>query len=330
MSELANRPVSARSVAFLLFDGVQTLDVCGPLDVFAQAEKLRPGSYHLNCVGLGGSIRTSAGLTVEAADARDVDLQRLDTIVVPGGGASAIGQAMQNQPLMHWVGEAAACAQRVAGVCTGAFLLAALGLLRGRRATTHWRGLHHLTASDPTIRVDHDAIFIEDGRIWTSAGVTSGIDLALALVRRDLGADTALGVCRDLVVPMARASGQSAFAEPMSQPDDAGADLDGLMAFVSANFARPISVPDMAEAVGLSPRTFRRRCQARFNMTPTELVQRARMEHARALLLNSKAPLKEIAAKLGYANEAALSHAFKRCFNISPSSFRKGFTAPGR
>ena len=328
MLEMANGDSRARSVAIVLFDDVQSLDVCGPLDVFAQAERLLPGSYQIACVGVAPSVRTAAGLVLHAGDVADVDLARLHTLVVPGGEAPAIGGALQNRPLMDWIGRASARAPRVASVCSGAFVLASLGLLRGRRATTHWRGLHHLAVSDPTIRVDHDAIYTEDGRIWTSAGIMSGVDLALALVRRDLGVDAALSVCRDLVFPMARPSGQSAFAAPVRPAEDAAGDLDGLMAFVSANFSRPISVSDMAEAVGLTPRTFRRRCQARFNMTPAQLVQHARLEHARVLLLNSKAPLKEIAARLGYSSEAALSHAFKRRFNISPSAFRNGFTAP--
>lgn len=323
----SKKPIQPRSVAVLLFDGIQTLDVTGPLDVFAQAEQRRSGSYALTCVGSQKVIKTSSGLEVIAHSFSTLNLNDLDTLVIPGGDAQALAGVLKDDETIAWLKTASRKARRIASVCTGAFILSSLGLLKNKRATTHWQGLDRISALDRTTKVDRDALYTEDGKVWTSAGIAAGMDLALALVRRDLGADVALEVCRDLVIPLARSTGQSAYTEPQTWHDQKAGDLEGLKSFVEKNLTKPLTVEIISETVGLSARTFHRRCVARFNMTPARFVQEVRLERARTLLLNSKAPLKELAARVGFSDEASLSHAFKKRFQVSPAAFRAGFLA---
>ena len=328
MSQTARSKTPARSVVILLFDGVQALDVTGPVDVLAQAELREPGSYSQRFVAAKPEIKTSSGLLLKADALASMDVSSIHTLLVPGGDAVAVASALRDAPMMRWLGSAVRAADRVASVCSGAFFLAQLGVLNNRRATTHWMGLELLSSSAPTAAVDADAMYTEDGHIWTSAGIAAGMDLALALVRRDLGPDAALAVARDLIIPVARTTGQLAYAEPMRWANQPANDLDSVLAYVAANIDKRLSVEDMAGAVGMSVRSFHRRCKQVYRITPAELLHRARLEKARVALLNSNAPLKEIAARVGYSSETALSHAFKRRFCMSPTDFRAGFSQP--
>lgn len=328
MTETAKTDNATRNVVILLFEGVQALDVVGPTDVFAQAEKRSPGSYCLHFLSASSNVRTSSGLVLKAENFNKVSIPSLHTLLIPGGDAFAITSALQNRAFMAWLRLATSDTDRIASICSGAFFLARLGLLDDRRATTHWMALESLSSSAPSANISPDAMFTEDGKIWTSAGIAAGMDLALALVRRDLGADIALSVARDLVIPVTRSTGQLAYAEPKIWANQTSNDLDGLIDYLSKNIANDISVDNMAHAVGLTTRTFHRRCKQVYQITPAEILLNARLEKVRVSLLNSNAPLKEIAARTGYSSEAALSRAFKRQFSISPGAFRAGFSAP--
>ncbi|MGU3360713.1 GlxA family transcriptional regulator [Methylobacterium sp. M6A4_1b] len=322
-----------RRIEILAFPGVQLLDVSGPLQVFATANDLAgagPAPYALRVVAAGGgTIRSSAGLglATEALPPADAPV---DTLVVTGGrgvdGAIADG-------LPAWVADRASRARRVASVCTGAFLLGAAGLLDGRRAVTHWTRCDALARRHPEARVEPDPIFVRDGPVWTSAGVTAGIDLALALVEADLGRAAALGVARHLVVFLKRPGGQAQFSTVLSQqvlsPAAGGGRFEALQAWIADHLDADLTVPRLAEAAGMSPRGFARHYQAATGLTPARALERQRVEAARRLLAETSLPVKRIAARCGFGSEETLRRSFLRHVAVAPASYRQRFRATG-
>lgn len=326
---MAETDKAARRIVILAFAGVEALDVVGPLAVLAEAVNAAPGSYDLAVVGPEPLITTSSGLVLGAQPLPGDELEALDTLIVTGAGREALTKLLQDQALLDWVRRTAAKAKRQASVCTGALVLAAIGALKGRRATTHWLALDQLKAIEPAVILDRHALYTEDGPVWTSAGIASGIDLALALVRRDLGPEVAIDVARNMVVPVVRPGTQSMFAAPFGRDAQQGDLLTKVLPHIAENLAGDLSTPALADAVGMTPRTFHRRCKERFGMTPAQLVNEVRLDQARALLLNDRAPLKRIAAEVGFADAASFSVAFQRHYRVSPSAFRHGFGVPG-
>jgi transcriptional regulator GlxA family with amidase domain len=322
-----------RTVLIILFDGVQSLDVTGPLEVFAHARQDGGRAYQVRTASLGGAqVRTTSGLALTPdADLRDTGLGDTclgDTgqpppgvLVVPGGE----GARRRPPELVAWLRDHAGQAGRVASVCTGAFLLAAAGLLDGRRVTTHWSRCDDLRRQYPAVQVDQDPIFIKDGRIATSAGITAGIDLALALVEDDLGRDAALAVARQLVVFLRRPGNQAQFSAQLSAQVAQRAPLRDLQQWIAEHPAADLSVDVLASRASLSPRHFARAFAAEVGMTPGRYVERVRLEAARRHLEDTAAGVEQTARACGYRTAEAMRRAFIEALGISPAEYRRRF-----
>ncbi|MGH7101082.1 MAG: GlxA family transcriptional regulator, partial [Acetobacteraceae bacterium] len=307
-------PNPVRVIDVLTYPAVQLLDVSGPVQVFASANDLVVGAgrarpYRLKVVAQGGEGATaSAGVTL-AAGPLTGEGEELDTLLVAGGeGAEA---AAENPVLVDWVRQRAGKARRVASVCTGAFLLAAAGVLDGRRAATHWMYCTKLAQRFPAVRVEPDPIFVCDGPVWTSAGVTAGIDLALALVEEDLGRSVALAVARYLVVFLKRPGGQAQFSAALAL--QAAEDKFGaLHAWINEHLADDLSLSVLAGQAGMSERSFGRHYAGTTGQTPARAIERLRMEAARRLLSDSRTPVKRIAQRCGFGSEETMRRSFLR------------------
>jgi transcriptional regulator GlxA family with amidase domain len=318
-----------RTVEILAFPDVQLLDIAGPLQVFATANVIstrngEPAPYAMRVMAPSGAmITTSAGLPLIASPLPSAR-SRVDTLVLAGG--PGVRSAAQDATLVRWVKTHAGCARRVASVCTGAFLLGAAGLFDGRRAVTHWRECNELARRCPEAKVESDPIFVRDGAVWSSAGITAGIDLALALVEEDLGRDLALAVARHLVVFLKRPGGQSQFSTALSlqMADDRFAALHDWM---TNNVASNLSLPALAERAGMSERTFSRRYVEATGHTPARAVERLRLETARRLLSDTRLPVKRIAERCGFGSEETMRRSFIRVLSATPQDYRARFSA---
>jgi transcriptional regulator GlxA family with amidase domain len=317
-----------RAIEILAFPAAQLLDVCGPLQVFATANDLAgdagaPRPYAAAVVAAGGvSVMSSAGLGLATRPLPPADAP-LDTLILPGGAGTEA--ACRDATIMAWVAARAVHARRVASVCTGAFLLAEAGLLDGRRAATHWAHCDELAARYPKVVVEADPIFVRDGAIWTSAGVTAGIDLALTLVEHDLGRATALAVARQLVVFLKRPGGQSQFSVTLSAQRAAGR-FEALHDWMSRHLAADLSVAVLARQAGMSERGFARHYRAETGLTPARAVERFRVEAARLLLADTTTPMKRIAAQCGFGSEEGMRRSFSRLIATTPGDYRQRFS----
>ena len=313
-----------RRVVFVIFDGFQSLDLAGPHDVFQEAAGLS-GGYRCQIVASRrGPVRSGSGLQVCAEHGvADLHPGGIDTLVVTGG--NGVVQASRDLALVSWVAAAAASARRVASVCTGVFLLAAAGLVTGRTVTTHWARAKRLAREYPELDVDCDPIFIKDGRIWTSAGVTAGMDLALALVEDDLGRDVAHQVAQNMVLFLRRPGSQSQFSLPLwsAQPR-----TDPIRAVLSAIHTDPgarHSIADLAGHAGLSPRHLQRRFTAEIGSPPAAYVERVRIEAAQRALTDTDDPVATVARRYGFGTAETLRRAFHRNTSVAPSDYRDRF-----
>jgi transcriptional regulator GlxA family with amidase domain len=313
--------MAQRTVLFVLFDDVQSLDVTGPLEVFAGAEKHTPGTYRIRTASLDGApVRTSGGLTV-VPDGTLGDAPTPHTLIVPGGK----GTRGADPRLTDWVREHGARAGRVISVCTGAILLAEAGLLDGRRVTTHWAYCAKLARDHPAIEVDPDPIFIRDGRVSTSAGVTSGIDLALALVEEDLGRDAALAIARHLVVFLRRPGNQAQFSAQLAAQTAQREPLREVQQWITDHPDADLTVESLAARASLSPRHFARAFQTETGMTPGRYVDRVRLEHARRLLEDTADGVETISRASGYGTPEAMRRAFIKALGTPPTEYRRRF-----
>jgi transcriptional regulator GlxA family with amidase domain len=320
----------ARLVLILLFDGVQSLDVTGPLEVFAEAADYAvragpaadPGYQVITASILGRPVQTSSGLSLlPAADLRHVQAAEIDTVIVPGGPrADSLSPA-----IACWLRDSASLARRVVSVCTGAFLLAEAGLLTGKRATTHWAFGADLARRFPDVCVDSEPIFIRDGAIATSAGVTAGIDLALALVEEDIGRDAALAIARDLVVYLRRPGGQAQFSAHLRAQSAQRAPLREVQQWISEHPAADLSVATLAARAGLSARQFARAFAAETGIPPGRHVAAVRLEAARRLLEDSGLGVEQVARACGYGTPEAMRRAFVQVLGVPPASYRRRF-----
>jgi transcriptional regulator GlxA family with amidase domain len=322
-------PNQVRVIEVLAYPAVQLLDVTGPLQVFASAndhvaEAGGVPPYVLRVVAKGGQgVTASAGLGI-AAGPLPRSGTALDTLLVAGG--PGVDAAAADPVLVKWVSERANKARRVASVCTGAFLLAASGVLDGRRAATHWSCCAELARRFPAVHVESDPIFVRDGPIWTSAGVTAGIDLALALVEEDLGRTIALAVARYLVVFLKRPGGQAQFSTALSL--QAAEDKFGaLNDWIGRHLADDISLPVLARQAGMSERSFSRRYAEATGLTPVHAVERLRVEAARRLLSESRQPVKRISQRCGFGSEETMRRSFLRLLATTPQDYRTRFSA---
>lgn len=323
------QPHAPLRVVLLAYDGMNLLDLAGPLQALTTANRDvargAPGRYEtIVASGEGGAILTSAGLpVVTVAKAALADIA-IDTLIVPGGcigGDFAVPHALRD-----FISERAETVRRLCSVCTGAFLLAAAGQLEGRRVATHWAWLDRLRTRHPGLDVDADSIFVRDGNLWTSAGVSSGIDLTLALIEEDYGPRIAIDAARQMVVFMKRAGGQSQFSVPLAAQtrDQAFVELHGWMA---ANLAADLSVGQLAVRAGMAPRTFARAYAAKVGRTPAKTVELMRIEAACRALEETNLPLKSIAQITGHGDEQNLRRAFQRQLVTNPTNHRLRFSS---
>jgi len=318
--------MAIRQVAVLVFPRVQAIDVFGPVEVFSAADRLAGGGeYAIELVSPGaGSIETSSGIRVLPDRAVSAVRGPIDTLIVAGG--DGVTAALEDGRLIRWVDRGAARSRRVCSVCTGAFLLAEAGLLDGRRATTHWAACEELARRYPAIMVEPDPIFIRDGDIATSAGVTAGIDLALALVEEDLGPELAREVARWLVLFLKRPGGQAQFSGALEGPSPSHPTLRALQEWIPGHLAEDLSVAALAERASMSPRNFARAFRRELGTTPGAYVERLRVERARSCLESSDAPIEVVAAECGFGTVETLRRAFQRRIGASPSQYRERFT----
>jgi transcriptional regulator GlxA family with amidase domain len=302
------------------FDDVEPLDVVGPAQVFSAR-----GRYRVELVARGGAMRAESGFTL--AGARDLApvRERVDTLIVAGG--LGVHAAVGDRELVAWIAATAERARRVVSVCTGAFVLAEAGLLQGRSATTHWARCKRLAAEHPEVEVDPEPIFVRDGNVWTSAGVTAGMDLALALVAEDHGPAAALEIARWLVMYVQRPGGQAQFSAQLAMQAADRRPLRELQGWIADHLAEDLSVPALADRVGMSVRHFARAFRAEVGVTPAAYVERVRLEAARRRLEERAATVEQVARECGFGRAEVLHRAFRRRFATTPAQYRRHFRA---
>jgi transcriptional regulator GlxA family with amidase domain len=304
------------------------LDLFGPAEVFAEAVR-RLGSpvYEIvvSAVG-GGAVKLTSGISVAAADLTCIRPQVNDIVIVAGGEDEATDTASKDRALLGWLTRASRTVSRMASVCDGAFVLASAGILDGKRAATHWYSCERLARLHPKVQVDREAIFVRDGRTWTAAGVSTGIDMSLAMVEEDHGRKVADAVAAHLVLFLRRPGFQSQFSEELVAQNLASDPLGQVIAWMRANLRSPLDVATVAHRAGMSVRTFHRSCLEALDLTPAKLVEKLRVEHARALLTTTQLGTKVIAARSGFGSTPRMSRAFQRALGVTPGAYRMMFS----
>jgi len=329
------RPLAGRRIAVLAFPEAQSLDVIGPIEVFASSGRWLEGARGAGAPGYeiellssagAGALRLSCGVQLLASPLPTRSDPAFDTLIVAGGAGTRA--AASDPALIAWLRATAPRVRRLASVCSGAFLLAEAGLLDGRRATTHWSACAELARRYPRIQVDPDPIFVRDGSVYTSAGVTSGMDLALALVEEDHGREVALAVARWLVLFLKRPGGQSQFSAQLSVQLASRQPLQELQAWIVENVHADLSVAALAARAGMSPRNFARVFTREIGMTPARFVESARVEAARrGLEEDGGRGVEAVAAACGFGSAETLRRAFSRRLRVSPADYRSRFQA---
>lgn len=309
-----------RSVALVIFPGFQLLDAAGPIAVFEIASLNAPDAYRLAVVAPdGGQVASSSGI---ALSARPLDSGPYDTVVIVGGdGTRALPELNR---IVTWVRNLET--RRPTSVCSGAYLLAEAGLLDGRRATTHWSRTDDFARRYPKVKVDADRIYIRDGHVWTSGGITAGIDLALALVEEDLGPEIARRTAQQLVVHQRRPGGQSQFSGLLDLGGRSGR-FDTLLAWMGENLSTQLTVETLADQAAMSPRNFARAFVAETGVTPAKAVERLRLDAARTAVETGREPLDQVAVETGFADPERMRRAFLRAFGQPPQALRRAARA---
>ena len=315
-------------IGFIGFDQVTALDLVGPSEAFAAATQKAPDGTLRNCYEvfvLGLTSRpfvTESGIafhpttTLRAAP-------KLDTIVVPGG--RGLREPEVNRVVARWVKERAARTRRIVSVCTGIYGLAPTGLCDGKRVTTHWRFAAHVAAHFPKLKVEPNALFLKAGSLYTSAGVTAGIDLALALIEEDFGRETALTVARELVVYLKRAGGQEQYSEPLQFQTEAIDRFGEIATWINTNLGKDLSIDSLASRACLSRRHFMRRFKAAFGQSPATFIQARRLDEARRRLSAGRVTIESVGDSIGFNSADAFRRAFRQRFRISPSKYQRNF-----
>ncbi|MEZ5961923.1 MAG: GlxA family transcriptional regulator [Hyphomonadaceae bacterium] len=318
MSNKPRFPPKPRSILVVLFPGFQIIDAAGPIGAFEIASRHAPGAYAIRTASSGGGlVPSSSGVPMPAEELGG--RAKVDTFLVVGGNGTA--EAMRDVALLRAIKAAPSRARRVASVCSGAFLLAQAGLLEGKRATTHWRRAPQLAQLFPNVRVEADCIHIKDGAVWTSAGVTAGIDLALAMIAEDLGEDIAAKVAREMVVYAKRPGGQAQHSALLEL--DAGAvKFAQLNTWMREHLGEDLSVERLAAEAAMSPRNFARAYAAETGVTPAKAVERLRAEAARTALAQGGA-IQEIARRTGFGDPERMRRAFVRLYGAPPAAMRR-------
>lgn len=312
------------TIGFVLFDQFNALDVVGPLEVFALANEFADAGYQIRLVAAKQRVyRAESGIQI-TADCDFTMTQGFDTLLIPGGAGGR--DADTESQYVPWLRQQLAHTRRIVSVCTGAFLLAASGALDNKKATTHWNYAKEFKHRYPKVKLSTDAIYIEQGNIATSAGITTGIDLALKLVENDHGTQLAIEIARFLVVPYRRLGSQSQFSEPLQYQQRAGEEFKDLVDWVIQNLQADLSVELMADKVNMSVRNFCRKFKLQVGEPPAKFVEALRLDQARHILLNSQLSIQQIADLTGYRQVDVFRRAFERKFMISPKLYRASFS----
>lgn len=318
MSKKPPFPPKPRAVLVVLFPGFQIIDAAGPIGAFEIASRYAPGAYTIRtAAAAAGLVPSSAGIPMpaEALSGRT----KVDTFIVVGGNGT--GEAMRDAAFVRAISRAPARARRVASVCSGAFLLAQAGLLEGKRATTHWRRAAQLAQMFPGVRVEADCIHIKDGAVWTSAGITAGIDLALAMIAEDLGEDVAADVAREMVVYAKRPGGQAQHSA-LLELNGGASRFAQLNTWIREHLSEDLSVEALAAQAAMSPRNFARAYATETGVTPAKAVERLRAETARTALAQGGA-IQDIARRTGFGDPERMRRAFMRLYGAPPAAMRR-------
>jgi transcriptional regulator GlxA family with amidase domain len=313
------------TIAVPIYRHIQSLDATGPGQVFGTANQMiGREAYRVKFVATkAGAIKTTAGFSLHADALKDVTPKSVDTLIVPGGDDEGVRAAIADKQLMEWIAITARSARRACSVCSGAFLLAATGILKGKRVATHWSATKDLARAFPDIDVDGEAIYVTQGKCWTSAGVTTGIDMALALVEADLGRDVATAVARQLVVYMRRPGHQTQFSAALNAQSSNDDRLASLATWVEQNLQKKLDVEILAGRAAMSPRTFHRHVKSELGVSPAKFVEAVRLDAARRLLDERTLDLAQIAARAGFSGPDHLIRAFGRRFGVTPAAYRQ-------
>jgi transcriptional regulator GlxA family with amidase domain len=319
-----------KRVILVGFEGADGLDIFGPAEVFMTAcRRLDMAAYDVFIAAIdGGSIVLTSGASVAARRLGSIRPQADDTVLVVGGADRALDEAASDKPLLDWLVRASRVVRRIGSICDGAFIIARAGILDGKRAATHWSSCDRLGRAYPQIDVDREAIFVRDGRVWTSAGVTTGIDMALAMVEEDHGPRTADTVAAHLVVYARRPGFQSQFSEVLVAQSSASDPLGPLVAWLRTNLRASLDVAKLARRAGMSVRTLHRHCVQVLDTTPAKLVEKVRIEQARTLLATTHLGTKTIAARCGFGTPARMAVVFERALGVGPRAYRTMFSSP--
>ena len=332
-AKLLNDDHHPKRVVFVVYPNFVLLDLSGPLQVFTHAQLRNDhgnrgngrNGYDTAIVSVKGGVVSSNTLaSIETTPISALADQAIHTLIIIGGDGAY--EAMHDESLIESIISLSASAKRVCSVCSGALILAATGLLDGRRAVTHWEDCQQLQEAFPKVQVEVDPIYIKDGNIWTSAGITAGIDMALAVVAEDLGRAAALEMARSMVTPMVRSGGQSQFSPALDrQAVDSAGKFDELHQWIADNLRGDLRVEVLAEQVNMSPRNFSRMYSTQMRVTPAKAVEAIRIEVARTLLETTELSIKEIASRCGFNDNERMRRAFMRTLKTSPVEYRLQF-----
>jgi transcriptional regulator GlxA family with amidase domain len=315
-----------KNIVVLAFDGAQALDIAGPMEVFSGGNHFatKP-AYRIECLGLGITpTRMSNGLRL-ALRHYSAWRGKIDTIIVPGASEQALDSLRSNTKFIHWLSAQLPKARRIVSVCTGAFVLAELGFLEGRKVSTHWAACERLQQFAPNTKVDADAIFTKDGNLYTSAGVTTGIDLALSLVEEDLGKEVSLNIARNLVLYLRRPGGQSQFSVPLELQSSRETRIEKVIDYIRNNPQANLTLDALADRFSMSSRHLSRLFNSQAGLSPAKYVSSARLNVVKTYLETTEIDLKHIAAKCGYASQSTMAKIFKQRFGVAPSTYRARF-----
>ncbi len=319
-----------KHVVIVGYDEITSLDLSGPLEAFSSAviENARGNPqpcYRVTIAALGArTFSSESGLCVTAKHSLS-SIRQADTLLIPGG--RGMRNPSTGAKLAAWINKRINRIRRVASICTGVYGLAATGLLNGRRVTTHWKFANDLAARYPKLKVDANPLYIQEGKFYTSAGVTAGIDLSLALIEEDFGPQIALAVARELVVYMKRSGGQDQFSEPLKFQMASASRLADLPAWITGHLDQDLSVEVLAQRVHLCPRQFSRRFKAEFKSSPAAFVQRLRLDEARTRLAAANCSVETVADSVGFHDPDSFRRAFVKCFGVPPQQYRSRFAS---
>lgn len=319
--------MKTRRIGIVGYDGVQALDVIGPADTFAAANAEAGGKvppYEVVLAGVRkGRVKTESGLSLFAEETL-AEGGLFDTIVVPGGRGIRVDPKVR-EAVSRWLRANAGKARRVASVCTGIYALADAGLLDGRFATTHWRYASDVRDTWKKVSMNADAIFVKDGKYYTSAGITAGIDLCLSFVEEDCGQEVALKVARELVVYLKRSGGQMQYSQPLLLQTQAKEHFGDIAGWIRGRLADNLTIESIAEHANLSPRHFTRKFKHLLGVTPADFVEELRLDEARWLLVNARDSISKVAENVGYSSDDSFRRAFERRFGVAPTEYRSRF-----